>query len=81
MCDLCDFSSFTFGGLWRHSNDVHLQKKEFKCGKCGEKFVYKKTMQNHMKGNKLCCSKKNGKAGNGGTSNNMIVKINKLTLY
>ena len=48
-CSMCDKKFSTKGSLTRHINDVHNERKEFRCPKCPLKFARQETLDRHVK--------------------------------
>ncbi|KAL8567892.1 hypothetical protein ACOMHN_059014 [Nucella lapillus] len=47
LCELCDASFASAGGLSLHKASVHFQRK-FVCSVCGKKFTRKEKLKYHM---------------------------------
>jgi RNase P subunit RPR2 len=47
-CDVCDYPSYSRANLEKHSNAVHLGKKDFKCDICDQAFSIKGNFKNHV---------------------------------
>ncbi|XP_076465001.1 uncharacterized protein LOC143296877 isoform X4 [Babylonia areolata] len=52
LCELCDYSFATTGGLKEHMKLIHLKKYPFVCELCGKGFARKEVCTDHMNAHK-----------------------------